>query len=81
MIGRFRTVFRLFAWYALSGACEFLLDPVCPGNPEVKALFDGKPGRRVTAFKVFVEGKYKVYVRPTIGVTVRAYPPLGGNDE
>jgi hypothetical protein len=56
--------------------CEFLLDPLSPGNAELRDLYAGKPGRRVTAVKMFVEKKYQVYVRPTLGVTVRAYPKL-----
>jgi hypothetical protein len=56
--------------------CEFLLDPLCSGNPEIQNLYAGQPGRRVTAVKVYIERKYRVYVRPTIGVTLRAYPPL-----
>jgi hypothetical protein len=67
------TAYRLVPGMA---RCEFLLDPVCPGNPELLALWEGRPGRRVTAVRLFVEGSQRVYVRPTIGVTVRAYPKL-----
>ena len=57
-------------------ACEFLLDPLCQTTAELGAFCGGKPGRRVASVRLFVEGRERMYVRPTAGVTVRAYPRL-----
>jgi hypothetical protein len=57
-------------------ANEFLLDPLCENTAELAAFCAGKPGRRVTAVEVFVDRAEREYVRPTMGVTVRAYPKL-----
>jgi hypothetical protein len=67
---------RRTGWCQGMAKCEFLLDPLCSGNPEIQNIYAGQPGRRVTAVKVYIERKYRVYVRPTIGVAVRTYPPL-----
>lgn len=55
---------------------EFLIDPLCEGNAELRDLFDGKPGRRVTALMLWIDKPDRPFLRSTFGVTIRAYPAV-----
>jgi hypothetical protein len=59
-------------------AAEFPLDPLFADVADLAGLWDGRPGERVTALKVFVENPDRRFVRDRVRVTVRSYPRPGG---